>query len=393
MRLPDESPPPARIPRRRALDQAIRPTRAEISLSSLQANFRAVKELAGAAEVLCVVKANAYGHGAVLVARALVEAGARFLAVALVEEGLELRNAGIRSDILVLGGSYDGGYDALVDAALIPTVFRREHLVRYAAAARAAGAKVKAHLKIDTGMGRIGVLPAELGAFLDEAKRFPEVELDGVLSHLANADVQGAPQNAAQLELFRRAIATIEEHGHRPRWRHVTNSAALLGIPDAGAPLVNLVRPGLMLYGLAPASWLDSRAKLSPVLSWKTAITHLKQVPAGAAVSYGSTWVAPRESVVATLPVGYADGYTRLYSSRAQVLVRGKRAPIIGRVCMDMCMADVTDVPGAELGDEVVLLGAQGDEQVTAQELADLSGTITYEVLCGVGARVPRRAV
>lgn len=378
--------------RRRALDRAIRPTRAEIDLAGVRHNFSVAQQAAGGAQILAVVKANAYGHGAVLVAHALREAGATFLAVALVEEGLELRNAGIDLPILVLGGSYDGGYDLLVEAELIPTVFRPEHLVRLGAAAKAAGRSVLAHLKVDTGMGRIGVRPEELAAFLDEARRHPQVRLDGVLTHFANADLSDPQLTARQVASFEAAVAQVVAAGHSPRYRHLSNSAAVLSRPELrGQGLVNLVRPGLLLYGLAPAQWLAGRAPLIPVLTWKTAITHLKRVPEGTPVSYGSTWTSERESVIATLPVGYADGYSRHNSSRASVIVRGQRVPIVGRVCMDMCMADVTDVPAVDVGDEVVLLGRQGQAQITAEELASISDTIHYEILCSVGARVPRR--
>lgn len=378
-------------PRRRALDNPIRPTRAEIDLTALRANLHAVRSLGPKAEVLAVVKANAYGHGAVEVAHALEGEAVRFLGVALVEEGLELRNSGIKAPILVLGGSYEGGYQVMVDHGLIPTVFREDHLAKLAAAAKKRGVKVKAHLKVDTGMGRIGVLPGELDAFLEAAKRHPEVELDGLLSHFANADLANQEITREQVKRFKAAHAAMKAHGHQPSFRHLSNSAGVLELPEVRDGLeLNLVRPGLLLYGVPPASWLKDRAKLTPVLAWKTGVTHVKTVPAGTPISYGGTFVTKRQSVIATLPIGYADGYDRAYSNRGHVLIRGKRAPIAGRVCMDMCMADVTDIPGVEVGDEVVLLGQQGSERIPVEELAQLSDTIPYEVLCGVGARVPR---
>lgn len=378
-------------PRRRALDHLIRPTRAEVDLSALAHNLSVARRIAEGTAVLAVVKANAYGHGAPLVARALEAAGVDMLAVALVEEGMELRAAGVRAPVLVLGGAYEnGGYEALLEHDLIPVVFREDHLT---ALARLAGrGKVRVHLKVDTGMSRIGVMPAGLGALLETVRKLPQIEIDGVLTHLANADVDGDPLTKAQFAGFARALEQVREAGFSPRWRHVSNSAAVLSRAGGpGEPLFNLVRPGLAVYGYAPAAHLV-RAELRPVLSWKTAISHLKTVPAGTAVSYGGIWTAPRETRLATLPVGYADGYDRVFSSRAHVLVRGRRAPIVGRVCMDMCLADVTDVPGAALNDEVVLLGAQGEERVDAVELAKLADTIPYEILCGIGARVPRVA-
>jgi alanine racemase len=388
------SEPPDWTQRRRALDQHIRPTRAEIDLGALERNYQAIRRWAPGLEVLAMVKANAYGHGAPAVAHRLEEAGARLLGVALVEEGMELRNAGVRAPILVMGGSYQGGYDAMVERGLTATVFREDHVDALAAAARRAGKAVPAHLKVDTGMGRLGASMEELPGVLDRLRRHPEIRLEGLASQLASADVQDAPQNRAQLERWEAARKAVEEAGFRPELRHLSNSSALLGLPEARrGDLFNLARPGVALYGLAPAPWLEDRAALSPVLSWKTGIIHLRQVPAGASISYGATWTAARPSRIATLPVGYADGYWRAYSNRAWVLVRGRRAPVVGRVCMDMCMVDVTDVPEAAVGDEVVLVGRQGSESVGASELAKIAGTIHYEVLCGVGARVPRVAV
>lgn len=376
--------------RRRALDQLIRPTRAEVDLSALRHNLALARKLAAPAEVLAVVKANAYGHGALQVARALEEEGVSLLGVALVEEGLELRNAGVKAPILVLGGSYEGGWDLMVEYGLVPTIFRAEHLEALERAAAAAGREVTAHLKVDTGMGRIGVRLPELGAFLERSRAAKRVRVDGLASHFANADLADASLTREQVSRFQEALAMLRAQGQAPTWRHLSNSAAVLDLPEArDGSLFNLVRPGIMLYGVSPAKWLCGE-QLRPVLSWKSGVTHLKTVPPGTPISYGSTWVAPRESRIATLPVGYADGYSRMNSSRAAVLVRGRRAPIVGRVCMDMCMADVTEVPGVEVGDEVVLLGVQGSERVSAEELAAISGTIHYEVLCAIGARVPR---
>ncbi len=383
--------PVIETPRRRALDFLIRPTRAEIDLAALRWNVAAIRGLAPRAEILAVVKANAYGHGAIAVARALEQERVKMLGVALIEEGIELRNAGIRSPILVLGGSYAGGYDLMVGHALTPAVFQPEHVEGFAQAARRARVRVKAHLKVDSGMGRIGILPGHLDAFLDRVAHFPDVEIDGLLSHFASADLENREFTLEQVRCFKDAHARMRARGLRPSWRHLSNSAGVIDLPEVRDGLeLNMVRPGIMLYGLYPAGWLRGTTELHPVLAWKTAVIHLKQVPAGTPISYGSTWRAARQSLIATLPMGYADGYSRKYSNRAQVLVRGRRANIVGRVCMDMSMADVTDVPGVRVGDEVVLLGEQGEERIAAEELADLAQTIHYEVICGVGARVPR---
>lgn len=382
------------LPRRRALDRVVRPTRAEVSLSALRHNLAEARRVAAPAEVLAVVKANAYGHGAVTVARALEDAGVGHLGVALVEEGVELRNAGVRAPILVMGGSYDAGWDLVVQFGLTPTVFRVEHLDALQAAAEAGGQSVKVHLKIDTGMNRLGVRTHELGPLLEHMKSLSRLSLEGVASHFANADVAGSPGCDEQLSRFSRAVDEVRGRGFEPRWRHVANTAGTLEVPRAhDQGLCNLVRLGLLLYGYVPAPALAAKVNLRPVLSWRTGVNHVKLVPQGESVSYGSTWTAQRDSEIATLPVGYADGYDRAYSNRGVALVGGRRAPIVGRVCMDMCMLDVTDIPGVRVGDEVVLLGEQGGQRVGAEELADLAGTIEYEVLCGVGARVPRVAV
>ncbi|HEX9507566.1 MAG TPA: alanine racemase, partial [Myxococcales bacterium] len=347
--------------------------------------------LAGSAEILAVVKANAYGHGAVLVARALEALGVRFLAVALIEEGVELRRAGVRVPILVLGGSYEGGYDWLLKYGLTPTLFRREHVEGLARAARAVGHPVKAHLKVDTGMGRLGVRADELEAFLDAIRSYPEVQWDGLMSHFANADLADALLTREQVRRFRTAHQQLLARGLSPQWRHISNSAGVIDLPEVrDGSVFNLVRPGLMLYGVAPADRMALPTDLRPILSWRTRVIHLKAVSRGDAISYGSIWTAPRPSRIATLPVGYADGYSRLYSNRASVLIRGQRAPIVGRVCMDLCMIDVTDIEGVQQGDEVVLLGRQGKEQILVGELAELAETIPYEVLCALSSRVPR---
>ena len=361
----------------------------EVDLAALARNVEAVRALAPHAEILAVVKANAYGHGAAVIAKALERQRVKMLAVALIEEGIELRNAGVRAPILVLGGSYEGGYELLVAHQLTPTVFRPEHLQGLGRAARKAGITVDVHLKVDSGMGRIGVLPEELNSFLDLFSSFPKIRLDGLLSHFASADLEDREVTLGQLRSFKEAYQRLRSRGFHPSWRHLSNSAGL-GLPQVREDVeLNMVRPGIMLYGLHPAAWLRSVA-LEPVLAWKTAIIHLKTVPPGASISYGGSWRAPRQARIATLPIGYADGYSRRYSNRAQVLVRGQRAPVIGRVCMDMSMVDVTDVPRVAIGDEVTLLGAQGSERISAEELADLAQTVQYEVICGVGARVPR---
>ena len=382
---------PLSLPRRRALDHLIRPTRAEVSVAALQHNLAAAKQHFAPASVMAVVKANAYGHGAVQVARVLEQAGVTMLGVALVEEGVELRNAGVRSPILVMSGAYEGGYGLLVEHQLTPVVFRAEHLEGLRAEAERLSRPVPVHLKLDTGMSRIGVQPAELGALLRGLKAAPQLQLEGFLTHFASAEDLDSPMTAQQLQRFHQGLATVRDAGFDPIWRHAANSAGSLSRADArDGAVLNLVRPGGLLFGLKPPGWDAAEIALEPVLTWKTGITHLKTIEPGTAVSYGALWTAKRRTLLATLPVGYADGYSRAWSNKASVLVRGRRVPVVGRVTMDMTLADVTDVPGVSLGDEVVLLGRQGDDRVSAEELAVHVDSVHYEVLCGLGARVPR---
>jgi alanine racemase len=375
----------------------IRPTRAEINLAALRSNFRLLKKAGGEALAIPVVKANAYGHGVEHVAPALVAEGAKALGVALVEEAVELRELGITAPVLILGlgGGYDGGgYEEVVRRGFWPTVYTPEHVEGFGRAANALGTQVKVHVKIDTGMGRIGALPAELEALLAAFQKHPSVILDGVSSHFANADLADRAFTQTQVGRLQAALGAIRAAGFAPSWRHLGNSAGIFALPEVKDGLkLNAVRPGVALYGLSPAGWIAEGQSLLPVMTWKSGIAHLKTVAAGTPISYGSTWTAKRESRIATIPVGYADGYSRHFSNVGQMLVRGHRTPIAGRVCMDMCMLDVTDVPGAALNDEVVLMGEQGSERISTQQLADLSHTLHYEVVCGVGRRVPRVAV
>jgi alanine racemase len=381
----------------------VRPTEAIVDLGALAANYRLAAEIAGRPTV-AVVKANAYGHGAVPVARALAAAGCPVFAVALVEEGIELREAGLATPILVLGGAYGGRYDLLVRHGLTPVVFAEEHLRGLAGAARALGRTAAAHVKLDTGMGRIGVTPGELPLILEAARGLPELRLEGICTHFASADLDPREVTDRQVQAFNAAAERMASAGFPLRFRHLANSAGTIEYPAARQ---DLARPGIMLYGYlpyAPASPPPSAAaaaaasRVRPALRWRSEVTFVKSVPAGTRISYGGHWAAPRDSRIATVPVGYADGYSRRLSGRpgfgcGEALVRGRRAAVAGTVCMDMLMLDVTGIPGVAPGDEVVLLGEQGAERIGADELAARAGTIPYEILCAIGTRVPRRHV
>ena len=361
-----------------------RKTNATVDLNAVAHNFELLRQQVAPAQICAVIKANAYGHGDVPIAKLLEEAEIPWLAVALVEEGIRLRQHGIKTPILVLGGALGNHYDALIEYDLTPSIFSQEHLRELG---NATGSQTKAfHLKLDTGMSRLGLRLHELPGFLDTTREYPNLHLTGVLTHLANADLRDTAQNSKQVALFNQGLLTLEKAGLTPRWRHVSNSAGSLTVDTDHT---NLVRIGLALYGLDPLT-PPSETPLRPALSWKTSIIHIKSIPAGDRVSYGGNWEAQRPSLIATLPVGYADGYSRSLAGKAEVLIGDARAPIVGNICMDLCMADITDIPGAEIGDEAVLLGSQGHQTISAYELARWADTIPYEITTGISYRVPR---
>lgn len=365
-----------------------RPTVAEIDLRALAHNYRQiVKRIPKETGVLGVVKADAYGHGAVEVSRTLEKLGVAYLGVAFADEGMALRSEGIRTPILVLGGIFPDESEKAVEFHLTPVVFKRESLEALSRAAARRRQRVKVHLKVDTGMNRLGVSLGEWYDFLVEVKRFSRIEVEGILSHFAMVEEDGGAYSAIQWKAFQEALSLARDMGLSYRYAHIANSGNLAAFPSSSA---DLVRPGIMLYGCCPSWTHDASLKLKPVMTWKTRIHFLKAVRPGARVSYGGTFTTERESRIAVLPVGYADGYRWNLSNRGEVLVRGKRAPVIGRICMDYTLVDVTEVPGVRPGDEVVLIGKQGRERIRAEEVAEKSGTIPYEVLCAVGKRVPR---
>jgi len=366
-----------------------RPTVAEIDLAALRYNFNKVRQLSGSgSKTLAIVKANAYGHGAVTIARELEKCGADFLGVALCEEAVELRTAGIRSPIMVMGGVYNSQAEDVVAHRVIPVLFDIETALSLDAFAARSGLRLKVHIKLDTGMGRIGILPGDIHGFFERLKACQFLEVDGLLTHLAVADTISPPADdftKAQMHMFLDMSARVREMGFNPTYMHLANSAAILRHLE---PCFNLIRPGLMLYGISPS--LEPVTELRPVMTLKTRIVALKKVPAGSSISYRRTFITGRDSIIATLPIGYADGYNRHFSNRAPVLIRGRRAAIVGVVCMDMVMVDVTDIPDVRPQDEVILLGSQGDESIDAGELSEIAHSIPYELLCCIGSRVPR---
>ena len=384
-----DSTPRVQRPRRAAPADAVRPTRAEVNLGALRKNLHVARRAAKGAAIYGVLKADAYGHGAPAIARTLERAGVDGFAVALLEEAIELRDAGITAPVLVMGGHYGQAWTEVLAARVTPVVYDPAQVEGLARAVRFGGhAPAAVHLKLDTGMGRLGVQRAELAAVLDAFARFPEVRLEGLMTHLACADERSGEGTAEQLRVFEAMTREVRAAGFSPTIRHAANSAALL----SGASQLELVRPGVALYGVSPADGLGEG--LLPVMRVRSEIVTIRDLAKGEPAGYGWTFRATRPTRLATVPVGYADGLPRALSNRGHLLVRGKRAPIAGTVSMDMVMIDVTDIPGASPRDEAVVLGAQqgvhGKDEITAREIADHAGTIPWEVLTNISRRVPR---
>ncbi len=380
------------------LRTSIRPTVAEVDLAALQRNASRVRATVGpGVAIYGVVKADAYGHGAVAVASVL-EPLVDGMAVSLVEEGIELRDAGISKPILVLGAYYGGYHSDVLEEGLTPVIYDAADFERFGRAPvrrRPRGRRPRGlslgdgrfavHVKIDTGMNRLGLDLAAIPKLADVVHRFPKLALDGLCTHLASADLASAETTLAQLQRFDEALAVARAHAVLPPVIHAANSAGMARFPQAR---FSAIRPGLALYGSMPSA-LVARADLEAVLSLRTRIMALHRVATGEQVSYGGRWRAQRASVIATLPMGYADGYPR-HCDGAEVLVHGQRAKIVGAVCMDMMMVDVTDVAGAAVGDDAVIIGRSGEQWIRAEDVARWSGTISYEILCGISKRVPR---
>ncbi|MBF6558745.1 MAG: alanine racemase [Candidatus Binataceae bacterium] len=365
-----------------------RPTFAEIDLGALRANYRALSTYSNRAKLMAVVKANAYGHGAVEVATALRGEGCAHFGVATIEEARELRAAGVSERIYLLAGYFADQLAAIVALDLTAPIFDLSLIEPLNRAARAAGrCGFAVHLEIDTGAARLGIAPADLGAALDLMRGADALRLEGAGTLLASAGDPASPVTDRQLGVFRDAVAAVRAAGFAIGANHVANSAAIVLRADAH---FNLMRPGLALYGLPPVQAMRELVELRPVMTFKTRVMQLRRLAAGSGVSYGHTFVAPRESLIGVLAVGYADGYRRGLQHGGEVLVRGRRAPIVGAICMDLAMADLTDVPGAAIGDEVILWGGAGEALISVNDVARLAQTISYEMLCTVGRRVPR---
>lgn len=392
-------------PRRAAPNDAVRPTRAEVNLAALRHNLRVVtrhaKDASGArARVWPVLKADGYGHGAPAVARTLERAGAEGFCVALLEEAVELRDAGIRAPILVMGGfnaASRGTCEEIAARDVVPVVYDLSQIEGLARAARAMGRPALAHIKVDTGMARLGVRMADLESFAERLAEYPEVQIRGLMTHLACADAEETQPEAGftaeQVARFEEATKRLVRAGAVTEGvvRHAANSAALL----RGDAIFDAVRPGIAIFGVSPLSGgALASGELRAAMRVRSEIVDVRTLQTGESVGYGSLFRASRTSRIATIPMGYADGLSRQLSNRGHVLVRGRRAPVVGAVSMDMSMIDVTDLPGTAMGDEVVVLGAQegvlGKDAITAEEVAAHAGTIAWEIMTSISRRVPR---
>lgn len=362
-------------------------TWAEIDLSAIQHNVRRLRALTGV-RLMAVVKANAYGHGAVEVSRAAARAGADWLGVARVEEGLALRAAGLTLPILIMAYTPPALAAEAIRHDLTLTVFDAESAQAYAAAARSLNRMARVHVKVDTGMGRLGALPEDAPQFIGAVRQLEGLQVEGCYTHFANADMLDGPQPpsltaCAQLARFHAVLQALPV---RPPLLHACNSAGALAVPEAR---LDLVRVGIALYGLNPSEEVPCPPDFRPALSWKARVAQVKLLPPGHGVSYGHEYVTTEAETVAAVSVGYADGYRRALRVN-EVLIRGQRAPVRGRVCMDQIIVGVSHIPDVQSGDEVTLIGAQGEARLTADDLARKWGTINYEVTCGIAARVPR---
>jgi alanine racemase len=366
-----------------ATARSFRPTVAQIDLDAIRHNVRAMKP--PGSELMAVVKANGYGHGAVESARAALEGGATWLGVALLEEAIELRDAGFTAPILVLSEISPGSEREALHADVTLALYTEVCLRALAAAGGETGITPVVHVKADTGMHRAGLFPPEAVPGFVRRALDAGLRVDGLWTHFARSE-DDAETTLRQLERFLDVCRTLERDGIRPRWRHAANSGAVIRHPETH---LDLVRVGVALYGLSPGAGLGERAGLLPALRWRSAVSLVRRLPAGEALSYGLTYRLERDTNVATVPVGYADGYRRALSSRADVLIGGRRHRVAGTITMDQLLVDCGD-HDVHPGDEVVLVGRQGDEAVTAGELAGLLDTIEYEIACGLGARVPR---
>ena len=372
----------------RTMDK-IRPVWAEINLGNLAHNIREIKKIVKKDTLItAVIKANAYGHGSVEAAKVFLENGADRLAVATLSEAIELREAGIDVPILILGYTPESQYSQVIEYNITQTIYNFESASVFSQAASLQNKTGTIHIKIDSGMGRIGFLPNDES--VDEIikiSKLPNINIEGIFTHFATADEKDKSYTRLQFERFSTVVKKLEEKGLSIPIKHVSNSAAIIDFPEYN---LDMVRPGIILYGYYPSNDVNKdRIQLKPAMTLRAKISNVKTVSKGTGISYGQIFVTERESKIATIPIGYADGFTRMLTSKAEAFIKGKRVPVVGRICMDQCMLDVTEVEDVKIGDEVVLLGYEAG-QPDADEIGEKLNTISYEVLCMVGRRIPR---
>lgn len=363
-----------------------------VDLDAIEENMCNLKKnVAESTGLVGVIKTDGYGHGSIPIARCLEKLDFMYgFAVATPEEGHILRQAGVKKPIIVLGHAFPDSYEKMAQEEIRPALFREDVLPKLAQAARTAGKPLKVHIKVDTGMGRIGITPDEEGIlFVKKLLGYKELEIEGIFTHFARADEADKSYAYEQLALFNSFVWQLEERlGLHIPVKHCSNSAGIIELPEAN---MNVVRAGISLYGLRPSEEVsDTIVPIRPALSWYSTIVYCKTIHRGQSVSYGGTFTAGKDTRVATIPVGYGDGYPRSLSGKGYVLIRGRKAPILGRVCMDQFMVDVTDIPEAAEGDRVTLIGWDGEEHISAEHLGELSGRFNYELVCDIGKRVPR---
>lgn len=366
----------------------IRPVWAEIDLEAIRHNLAEIRRLVGkTVDIMAVVKAEAYGHGAIEIARTVIDNGVNWLGVSLPEEGIALRKAGIETPILVFEPLQTSQASAFLEHNLTATVCILENVSFLAQEAAKAGKTAQVHVKVDTGMGRVGLKVNETVAFIRKISELSGIKVNGIYSHLATADERDKSYARQQIQAFSDLVRALKATGLLPEKVHLANSAAIIDLPEA---YFNMVRPGIMLYGLYPSTQVNrEKADLRPVLSLKSKSVFVKRVPEYTGISYGLRYHTRQETTIVTIPIGYADGWSRLLIHKAEALINGKKFPIVGTICMDQCMIDAGDEP-VELGQEIVLIGEQGREKITADMIAEQLGTINYEVTCMISSRVPR---
>lgn len=363
---------------------------AEINLDNIAHNINEIKNIVSRkTEIMAVVKADAYGHGVHEVSKTLLENGVNRLAVSMLDEAIQLRREGVLVPIMVLGYTDPIRVDEIINNDITQAVFSMELAQALSVAGQRYGKNVKIHIKIDTGMTRIG-FPAGYIAVkkIIEISRLPRIIVEGLFTHFASADEVDKSYTHKQFEIFMGVVSELERVGVRIPIKHACNSAGIIEFPQMH---MDMVRPGLILYGMYPSNQIDkSKITLKPAMTLKANVIHVKDVEAGIPISYGRTFTTSRESKIATIPIGYADGFTRMLSNKGKMLVKGEFVPVVGRICMDQCMIDVTDIDGVKVGDEVVIIGNQGENTIFVEDVAELIGMINYEVVCIIGKRIPR---